>query len=412
MFQNEFVQTIFHGQMSVIGNQSRTELTTQAGVATQTPNTFQSVEITPERQILDSLLDKNVFFSHENQLKELSESLIKVSRRVNRDNNLELSAVFSYQTEHVSIRDCMSEVTDVRKWGSLRIAVSNSLGKIVWRDIPSVDLFSGIELCVSTSIQQLLSQFTGVHENDKMPETRECTVVFSPGVGGYFLHEVFGHMLEGDFVSNGLSVFGNRIKLGDKVAPSSFNLYDDPTGYLDYIGLNNVDDEGLPICKKTLVEGGVLSGFLCDRATADKLGDASFAGRARRQSYKFRSIPRMGFTYLSSDEGGPSELECIKDISDGVLCRQLLMGQVNPATGDFVLIGGECSRITSGEESHPIKNLHIQGNIVDALKQIDVIGNDFDFLHCHCGKANQNIPVCVGSPTLRVSNLTIRENNK
>ena len=91
------------------------------------------------------------------------------------------------------------------------------------------------------------------------------TVVLGPGWPGILLHEAIGHGLEGDFNRKGTSAFSGR--LGERVASPLCTVVDDGT-LAHRRGSLNVDDEGTPTQCTTLIERGVLRGYLQDKLNA------------------------------------------------------------------------------------------------------------------------------------------------
>src|SRR5207302_3548045 len=95
------------------------------------------------------------------------------------------------------------------------------------------------------------------------------TVVFGPGWPGILLHEAIGHGLEGDFNRKGTSAFAGRI--GERVAAPECTVVDDGT-LSRRRGSLNIDDEGTPTQCTTLIENGVLRGYMQDRLNARLMG--------------------------------------------------------------------------------------------------------------------------------------------
>jgi TldD protein len=108
------------------------------------------------------------------------------------------------------------------------------------------------------------------------------TVVLGPGWPGILLHEAIGHGLEGDFNRKGTSAFAGRI--GEKVASELCTIVDDGT-LSRRRGSLNIDDEGTPTQCTTLIENGVLKGYLQDKMNARLTGTAS-TGNGRRESVR------------------------------------------------------------------------------------------------------------------------------
>ncbi|NIX25565.1 MAG: hypothetical protein GWN07_39485, partial [Actinobacteria bacterium] len=66
-------------------------------------------------------------------------------------------------------------------------------------------------------------------------------------------------------------------------------VVDDPSR-LDLPGGFDADDEGVPATPITLVEAGRITGWLCDRGTADEL--RAPPGRGRRAGWDLLPVPR------------------------------------------------------------------------------------------------------------------------
>ena len=87
---------------------------------------------------------------------------------------------------------------------------------------------------------------------------------------------------------------------------------------------------------------------------------------------------------------------------------QLGGGQVNTATGDFVFGMTEAYLIENGQITAPIREGNLIGNGPEVLTRIDALGNDFAMgSPGTCGKDGQGVPVGDGTPTLRVTALTV-----
>jgi len=101
--------------------------------------------------------------------------------------------------------------------------------------------------------------------------TGHFPVILDPENTGVFFHEVVGHSLEGDSLD---SAHAFRGQIGERVAKSFLNLYDDPTiERFNGVTLNGhykYDDEGVEAQRVELFENGVLRNFLHSRTSAGK----------------------------------------------------------------------------------------------------------------------------------------------
>ncbi|MEM1352331.1 MAG: metalloprotease TldD [Pseudomonadota bacterium] len=228
-------------------------------------------------------------------------------------------------------------------------------------------------------------------------------VVLGPGWPGILLHEAIGHGLEGDFNRKGTSAFADL--MGQRIAASGVTVLDDGT-IPHRRGSINVDDEGTPSNKTTLIEDGVLVGYMQDRQNARLMGVAP-TGNGRRQSYAHAPMPRMTNTYMLGGETSPDDI--IADLKDGIYAVGFGGGQVDITSGKFVFSCTEAYRVEGGKVGAPVTGATLIGDGATALKHIRAIGNDMalDPGMGNCGKAGQWVPVGVGQPTLMIGGLTV-----
>ncbi len=227
-------------------------------------------------------------------------------------------------------------------------------------------------------------------------------VVVGPGGGGVLFHEACGHGLEADHIEKSASTFGG--KLGTQVASSSVTLVDDGT-VADEWGCYAIDDEGNPARHNVLIKDGQLVDYMWDEVRARRQNRGS-SGNGRRQSYEYLPMVRMTNTYIEAGDLEPADI--LADTPSGVYVAELGGGQVNTATGDFVFGMTEAYLIENGKLAAPIREGNLIGNGPEVLMNIDALGNDFAFgPPGTCGKDSQGVPVGDGTPTLRVSSLTV-----
>jgi len=229
------------------------------------------------------------------------------------------------------------------------------------------------------------------------------TVVLGSGWPGILLHEAIGHGLEGDFNRKGTSAFSGLI--GEKVAADGVTVVDDGT-LENRRGSLSVDDEGTKTNCTTLIENGVLKGYMQDKLNAKLMGQES-TGNGRRESYAHLPMPRMTNTYMLAGERDPEEI--IASVDKGLYAVNFGGGQVDITSGKFVFSASEAYLIENGKITHPVKGATIIGNGPDVLTKVSLIGNDLelDAGVGVCGKAGQSVPVGVGQPTLKIDGLTI-----
>ena len=229
------------------------------------------------------------------------------------------------------------------------------------------------------------------------------TVVLGPGWPGVLLHEAIGHGLEGDFNRKGSSAFTGRI--GERVAAPGVTVVDDGT-LPSRRGSLNVDDEGNPTQCTTLIEDGVLRGYIQDSLNA-RLMKMPLTGNGRRESYQHVVMPRMTNTYMLAGSHDPREI--LASVKKGIYAVNFGGGQVDITNGKFVFSMSEAYMIENGKVTYPLKGATLIGNGPDALTRVKMIGDDLalDTGVGTCGKDGQSVPVGVGQPTLRIDGLTV-----
>jgi len=228
-------------------------------------------------------------------------------------------------------------------------------------------------------------------------------VVLGPGWPGILLHEAIGHGLEGDFNRKGTSAFAGL--MGQQIAAKGVTVLDDGT-IPDRRGSITVDDEGTPSAKNTLIEDGILVGYMQDRQNARLMGVAA-TGNGRRESYAHAPMPRMTNTYMLSGDADPASM--VADLKDGIYAVGFGGGQVDITNGKFVFSCTEAYRVKNGKVGAPVKGATLIGDGATALRHIRAIGNDMalDPGIGNCGKAGQWVPVGVGQPSLTIGGLTV-----
>ena len=231
----------------------------------------------------------------------------------------------------------------------------------------------------------------------------EVPIVLGPGWPGILLHEAIGHGLEGDFNRKGTSAFAGL--MGQRVASKGVTVVDDGT-LNDRRGSLSIDDEGTPTQTTTLIEDGILTGYLQDRMNARLMGTKS-TGNGRRQSYAHAPIPRMTNTYMLNGNKDPGEI--MESVKKGVYAVSFGGGQVDITSGKFVFSCTEAYQIEDGRIGAPLKGATLIGNGPDVLTKVSMIGNDMELDPGigTCGKEGQGVPVGVGQPTLLIDNMTV-----
>jgi len=228
-------------------------------------------------------------------------------------------------------------------------------------------------------------------------------VVLGPGWPGIMLHEAVGHGLEGDFNRRGESAFSGL--MGQQVAAKGVTVVDDGQ-IAGRRGSLSFDDEGTPTQATTLIEDGILVGYMQDRQNARLMGMQP-TGNGRRQSYAHVPMPRMTNTIMLGGSHDPGEI--LASVKDGLYMVSFGGGQVDITSGKFVFSSTEAYRIENGKIGAPVKGAMLIGNGPEAMRRVSMVGSDMqlDLGIGTCGKSGQGVPVGVGQPTLRIDQITV-----
>lgn len=228
-------------------------------------------------------------------------------------------------------------------------------------------------------------------------------VVLAPATSGILIHEAVGHGLEADFNRKGVSAYSNQV--GKQVASPLVTVIDDGTVVGDR-GAVNVDDEGVVPGSTTLIENGILRGYLNDRLSA-RLMDVAPTGNGRRESYAKVPIPRMRVTYLAAGSDDPGDI--VKSVKKGIYAVNFGGGSVDITKGDFNFHVTEAYLIEDGKITAPLRGATLIGNGPEVLRKVSKVGHDLKLSDgmWTCGKDGQGCPVGQGLPTTLVDEMTV-----
>ena len=221
-------------------------------------------------------------------------------------------------------------------------------------------------------------------------------VILDSDVAGILAHEAIGHTCEGDLVLGG-SVAGDN--LGKQVASEKFSLIDyaqrGPDG--DASIAIHVDDEGTPCRDVTIIEDGILKGFLHNKETAKQL-DTEPTGNARAYAFSDEPLVRMRNTAISPGTDALGDM--VQAIDDGYYLKRSTNGQAD-ATSEFMFGISMGYEIKNGKLGRAIRDTTISGVAFDMLKSVSHVSNDMSWSRGGmCGK-KQLIPVGMGGPAIK-----------
>ena len=203
--------------------------------------------------------------------------------------------------------------------------------------------------------------------------TARMAVVLSPEVTASLLGEL-SVLFSAEAVIRGRSLLAGRI--GQPIANARVTLVDDGTHPLA-IESQPFDGEGVATRRTTLIENGVLRGWLHSSYTATRMKE-SVTGNALRGG--FASRPGISKTNLILRDTGVSAERLLAGVTEGVYVMEVMgLHTINAVTGDFSL-GASGLRISSGRLAGPVDRMVIAGEVLGLLSSIEAVANDIQFL--------------------------------
>ncbi len=217
------------------------------------------------------------------------------------------------------------------------------------------------------------------------PQTGPCPVLFDARVAGSLLSHLVAAMSGPSVARRTSFLLGHE---EEQLFPPGVCVIDDPHRPR---GLRSraFDAEGLPTRRRALVEGGRITGWLMDSASARQLG-ATPTGHASRG---IGGPPGVAVSNLHLEAGTASVAALMADIGHGILVTELIGMGVNGLTGDYSR-GASGFLIAGGQLAEPVSEITIAGNLLDMFQTLTP-ADDLRFAHA------------VNAPTVRVDSLTV-----
>ena len=204
----------------------------------------------------------------------------------------------------------------------------------------------------------------------RMVPTQRAPVVFHPDVAGSLLGGILG-AINGERVLQGASFLADRV--GEPIASGLLTIVDDGTRAKG-LASSPFDGEGVPTQRRTIVEAGVLQGFMYNTMAASRAGVES-TGNASRGG--FSSLPGIGPHAFYVEAGTSDPDEIIRSTENGLYLKSVTGYGINPVSGNFSG-GAQGFWIQNGRLAFPVMGLTIAASADEMLHGIDAMGSDLD----------------------------------
>jgi PmbA protein len=219
----------------------------------------------------------------------------------------------------------------------------------------------------------IIEQLTWARQNTPIP-TKAMPVLFTPLAAISTLIAPLLMGLNGRTVLQGTSPLAE--KRGQALFDPRFSMWDDPTEPYRP-GSGATDDEGVASRRNTLVDRGVVGGFLYDLQTAAEAGEVSTGSATRGVD----SLPSPSTRCLFVGEGDTPLADLIAGMKEGLIADALIgAGQGNTMGGEFSGNVVRGYRVENGAVIGRVKDTMISGNAYEALRRVRAISRETRWL--------------------------------
>jgi TldD protein len=242
---------------------------------------------------------------------------------------------------------------------------------------------------------------------------------------GVFFHEIFGHRVEGHRQKDDTQGQTFAKKIGEPVMPSFISVFDDPTiarlGNVDLNGFYRFDDEGVPAQRATLVDGGIMKGFLLGRTPTR--GFTRSNGHGRRQEGR-RVVPRQANLVVQ-----PSTVVSREQLVERLRAEARRQGRsyglrFTDIEGGFTTTGRGGPQafkvlplmvykvFVDGKPDELIRGADLVGTPLTSLTKILAASDEWGIFNGYCGAESGSVPVSGVAPGLLIEQLEIERKSK
>jgi predicted Zn-dependent protease len=247
-------------------------------------------------------------------------------------------------------------------------------------------------------------------------------VMLSGRAAAVFFHEVFGHRAEGHRqkdISEG-QTFARKV--GERILPEFISIHDDPTRprMQDQVLLGHYpfDDEGVAAQRVTLVENGVLRGFLMSRSPLTGFPQSN--GHGRRQ-VGFQPVSRQGNLIIRSGRT-VTNVELRNKLIEEIKRQGKPFGlYIDDLEGGFTFTGRSLPQAfqllplivyrvyADGRPDELVRGVDAASTPLVALTKIVATGDKPEVFNGFCGAESGSVPVAAVSPAILISEMEIQK---
>ncbi len=245
--------------------------------------------------------------------------------------------------------------------------------------------------------------------------------ILSGRASGVFFHEILGHRLEGhrQKAENEGQTF--KAKLGELVLPENFSVIFDPNvrkfGDIHLTGSYYYDNQGVQGQRVTVIENGILKGFLMSRLPMDGFPASNGHGR---KNYGLPVVARQSNMFVDvKDPISPEELKemllervrdegqefglYFDDISGGFTVTQRILPNAFQVTPNVVY------RLYTDGSQELVRGVNMIGTPLTTFSRVEAGSTDYEVFNGMCGAESGRVPVAAVAPSIFVSQIEVQK---
>jgi len=246
-------------------------------------------------------------------------------------------------------------------------------------------------------------------------------VVLAPRVTGVFFHEAIGHRLEGKRQRSDKEGQTFKDKLNEAILPTFITVSDDPSlatfEKKDLNGHYPYDDEGVKARPVSLVEDGVLKGFLLSRLPIE--GYSKSNGHGRNSSFedpmgRMANLVVKGKTPVSTAKLKEQLIAEAKRQNKpfGIWIEEVAGGETRTGRDDVQAFHGVPTKmykvdVATGKMTL-VRGAEFIGTPLTVISKILATGNDYDVFNGYCGAESGYVPVSTVAPFVLLQELELQ----
>ena len=275
---------------------------------------------------------------------------------------------------------------------------------------------------VMTDVRAMIEELDALR-NAPIVDPYTGPAILGGRAAGVFFHEILGHRLEGHRQKSVTDGQTFKSKLGDRILPSNFTLYFDPT-IREYRGLTlwgfyDYDNQGVRARRVNVIENGVLKGFLMSRQPMEGFLESN--GHGRRQSTSgYGSVSRQSNLIVEIEN--PVSADELKEM---LLERVREQGRefglyFEDIQGGFALTGRTMPnafnvqplvvyRLYADGRQEYVRGVNLIGTPLTTMSRIEAGASDYDTFNGYCGAESGSVPVSAVSPSILISQIEVQK---